>query len=87
MIPAVLLGRLAIAKDRQGEGLGRRLLAEAMRYVLDVALKIGVHLVVLDALDDEAVSFYTKFGFEAWPANGRKMFARVADLAALFSSE
>lgn len=82
-LPAVLLGRLAIDKSRQGLGLGTRLLAEAIREIVDVAGKIGVRVVVVDAVDDTAAGFYEKYGFVRWPSDSLRLFAKVSDLEAL----
>jgi len=84
-IPAVLLSRLAIAVDHQGRRLGERLLADAVRRVAAAGEDIGIALLVVDAKDDRAVSFYEKYGFERWPADAMRLFARVTDIASTFS--
>jgi GNAT superfamily N-acetyltransferase len=83
-IPAVILARLAIAKDHQQQGLGERLLADAVTRALAVGLEIGVALLVVDAKDEKAVQYYERFGFVRWPTEGRKLFARLVDLAETF---
>jgi GNAT superfamily N-acetyltransferase len=80
----VILARLAIAKDHQQQGLGERLLADAVTRALAVGLEIGVALLVVDAKDEKAVQYYERFGFVRWPTEGRKLFARLVDLAETF---
>lgn len=62
-VPVILLARLAVDKSCQGKGLGAALLANALERSLDLSKSLGVHAVAVEALDDEASSFYRKFGF------------------------
>lgn len=62
-VPTVLLGRLAVDSGARGEGLGRDLLADALRRALRIADELGVFAVHTHAIDDEAKAFYTHFGF------------------------
>ncbi len=62
-VPVILLGRLAIDRSVQGDGLGRDLLIDALRRVQFVAEQVGIRAVEVDAIDDSARQFYLKFGF------------------------
>lgn len=62
-VPTALLGRLAVDRDSQGQGLGTRLLLDALRRSAQVSQEIGVFAVEVVALDEGARAFYTKFGF------------------------
>lgn len=62
-IPVVLLGRLAVDKAFQGQGVGKTLLVKALRQASKVAGTVGVAAVEVHALDDEARGFYLKYGF------------------------
>ncbi len=84
-IPAVLFARLAVATDHHGKRLGERLLADAVHRVAKASDSIGIALLVVDALDDRAASFYEKYGFQRWPADSLRLFARVKDIAATFA--
>lgn len=83
-IPAVLLARLAIALGYQNMRLGERLLADAVRRVAALSESIAVALLVVDAIDDRAASFYERYGFVRWPASGLRLFARLKDISASF---
>lgn len=85
-IPAVLLARLAVAANHQGQGLGERLLADAVRRVVLFAQNVAVALLVVDALDDRAASFYEKYGFERGLAGGLRLFARLKDISLTFGA-
>ena len=65
-IGVALLGRLAVDKSAQGQGLGRLCLLRAMTQVEHAARDIGLHALVLDALDEEARAWYLRldFGFQ-----------------------
>lgn len=63
-VPVIVLGRLAVDLDHGGMGLGSCLLREAMQRCLEVSQVVGVRALVVHAIDDEAVEFYRRFGFE-----------------------
>jgi ribosomal protein S18 acetylase RimI-like enzyme len=60
-IPAVRIGRLAVAQNFQGRGLGALLLVDAMRRSLQ--FPPAVYALVVDAKNEAAARFYEKFGF------------------------
>lgn len=63
-IPGVLLARLAVDERVQGQGLGRFLFEEALGLALELTASgpVGFRLFVTDAIDDDAVRFYERFG-------------------------
>jgi GNAT superfamily N-acetyltransferase len=62
-VPVVLLGRLAVDKRAQKQGLGEHLLLDAMRRIDQTAAEIGIHAIEVDAIDDSAKQFYLRYGF------------------------
>jgi len=62
-VPVVLLGQLAVDKGEQGRGFGEHLLVDALRRITHIADHVGVRAIEVHALDDEARSFYLKYGF------------------------
>lgn len=63
--PAVKLGRLAIAQNLQGRGIGEHLMALVHGEILDSASLSAARLVTLDADNDpRVISFYRKFGYQ-----------------------
>jgi GNAT superfamily N-acetyltransferase len=60
-VPAVRLGRLAVARTRHGQGLGAALLADALARSL--ASEIAAYALIVDAKDDSATAFYRHHGF------------------------
>jgi GNAT superfamily N-acetyltransferase len=62
-VPVVLLGKLAVCKSVQGQGLGAILLFGALRLAEHVSQRIGARAVEVDAIDGAARDFYLKHGF------------------------
>jgi predicted GNAT family N-acyltransferase len=72
--PVILLGRLARDQTEKGKGLGEHLLLDALFRAFTISEKsIGAMAVVVDPINDYAVKFYEKYGFEQLPDSG-KMF-------------
>lgn len=67
LVSCTLIGRLAIAKDRQGQRLGSILLADALLRAFESASSVGSSMVVVDALDEPAAGFYAAHGFVRLP--------------------
>ncbi|MGH7285502.1 MAG: GNAT family N-acetyltransferase [Polyangiaceae bacterium] len=71
LVSATLIGRLAVQKSHQGEGLGALLLVEALRKAHQNADVVGSSMVVVDALDESAARFYAAHGFIRLPESMR----------------
>jgi GNAT superfamily N-acetyltransferase len=76
-LPALVLGRLAVDRRHQGKGIGKHLLRQAMQRSLEVAAQVGVRVLIVHAIDDEAISFYVPFGFRRFPTDGRTLFLPI----------
>ena len=76
VVPAVLLGRLAVARRYQGQGLGGILLADALKRTSRAEL--GVFAMVVDAKDDASQRFYEHYGFTLLPGEGRRLCLPIA---------
>jgi GNAT superfamily N-acetyltransferase len=67
LVSATLIGRLAVAKERQGQRLGAVLLADAVQRAFDSAGTVGSSIVMVDRLDEAAAGFYAAHGFLQLP--------------------
>lgn len=71
-VPAVLIGRLAVQRDMQGQRIGSKILA----WVRDLAseLRIGCRLlaVQVDEANEAAIRFYKREGLVTTPVKGGK---------------
>lgn len=83
-IPIVLLGRLGVDTRAQGQGIGALLLIDALARSVRVANQVGIAAILVDAKDDEAVSFYGHFGFLPFPDAPRRLVMTIQTAAALF---
>jgi len=66
-IPAVILGRLAIDRNWQGQGLGSALLRDAVERSARAAGEVAARLLVVHAISPAAETFYRHFGFARLP--------------------
>lgn len=66
-IPAVVLARLAVDRERQGRGLGKGLLQDAIFRSARAAREISARLVIVHALSPAAEAFYSRHGFVRLP--------------------
>jgi GNAT superfamily N-acetyltransferase len=62
-VPAALIGRLVTCKAARGQGVGKLLLADAVKRTLAVSDQIAIYAMVVDAINDNAKGFYEQFGF------------------------
>jgi GNAT superfamily N-acetyltransferase len=65
VVPAVLIGRLALDSRYEGQGLGATLLVHAIERAS--RLDGAVWCVVVDAIDEAAARFYEHLGFVRLP--------------------
>ncbi len=79
-LPTILIARLAVDRRHQSHGLGSRLLAEALRRAVAASDAVAARLVVVDAIDDEAATFYRNRGFIDIEENPRRLFRKIADI-------
>lgn len=64
-VPAVRVGRLAVSQAEQGKGYGQLLLGHAANLAMSIRQTMGVRVVVVDAKDSAAATFYGNYGFRA----------------------
>lgn len=87
MVPAALLGHLAISKEFRGQKLGELLLMDALKRSLDTSKQLASAAVVVDAKDDAAIAFYKKYGFLDLPKIERRLFLPMGTIERLFVIE
>ncbi len=84
LIPATLLGRLAVDRRYQGQGVGEFLLMDALHRALVQSFEIAAATVVVDAIDAGAAKFYQHFGFVVLPSMAGRLFLPMKAVAGLF---
>jgi GNAT superfamily N-acetyltransferase len=87
LLPATLIGRLAVHIQRRGQGLGSLLLMDALHRSWRAAKTVASYAVRVDATDEEAREFYLRCDFIAFPNERLKLFFPMADLDRRFAQE
>ncbi|MCC3862599.1 GNAT family N-acetyltransferase [Emcibacteraceae bacterium Y4] len=80
-LPAALLGRLAVSDSAHGTGIGKLLLADAIKRTMGIQGDMAIYAMVVDAIDDKAVTYYTKFGFTAFEDNPDRLFLPLKSIS------
>ncbi|SDT73090.1 GNAT family N-acetyltransferase [Actinoplanes derwentensis] len=78
VLPSFLLARLALDLSLHGAGLGEELLHDALTRLVEAADRGGGRLIVVDALDEKAAAFYTKYDFRPVRDNPLRLVMKVA---------
>ena len=82
LVPATLLGRLAVDRRQQGKGYGRFLLGDALYRA--ARSEIASFALIVDAKDESARRFYERESFLPFPDQPMKLFRPMADVRRLF---
>ena len=76
-IPVMVLGRLAVSIDFQGQGFGPALVRDAVKRTLIAADITGIRALMVHALDEAAFEFYQKIGFIPSPSQPLTLFLGI----------
>jgi GNAT superfamily N-acetyltransferase len=82
-IPMAVLGRLAVDRSAQGQGIGRALLRDAVLRTLQASEVLAVRGLLVQAIDEPARAFYLACGLTPSPADPMLLMATMGDLAAV----
>lgn len=82
-IPVAILGRLAIDRSKQGQGLGRALFRDCALRVAHAADTIGIRGIVVHAISERAKAFYMALGFDPSPGEPMTLMVTLADIRSL----
>lgn len=78
-IPVMVLGRLAVDRRLQGQGIGPALLRDAVLRTLQAAEIAGIRAILVHAISEEAKRFYEKWGFIAAPMDPMTLMITVSE--------
>jgi GNAT superfamily N-acetyltransferase len=79
-VPGYLLARLAVHTDLHGLGYGEQLLVDVLSRVAAASEAGGGRLVVVDALDDAAASFYRHYDFKPVKGNPYRLVLKMTSV-------
>jgi GNAT superfamily N-acetyltransferase len=78
-LPAILLGRMAVAQQHQGRGLGRLVVGDALHRCASQET-VGALFLIVDAKDDDLVSYYRELGFLSISDQPQRLCYPLSDL-------
>jgi len=79
--PVMVIGRLAVDREFQGHGIGAGMLKDALSRILLASKSIGARAVIVHAIDAEAVPFYLRYDFKAFPGEARTLWLPIDSIA------
>ncbi len=85
--PATLIGRLAVDHSYQGQGLGKRILLDALGRALAGSRTVASYAVITDAKNEQARDFYSRYGFAplSTACGGNQLFLPMGTVERLFA--
>ncbi len=84
-IPVAVLGRLAVDRSQQGNGLGRALFRDCAQRVAHAADTLGIRGIVVHAISDQAKAFYLALGFDPSPSDPMTLMVTLGDIRHLLT--
>lgn len=84
LLPATLLGRLAVDQICKGKGFGEMLLIDALLRAQVASQQVASLAVIVEALTEQAQSFYAKYGFVSFKQEPRKLYLPMKLIESLF---
>jgi len=85
-VSGVRLGRLAVSRAHQRQGIGKTLLVAAMGKFMEIFNTAGGIGLFVDAKDQNAKRYYERFGFVSLPSNELEMFLPVRTIQEALAS-
>lgn len=82
--PIILLGRLAIDQAVQRQGVGTRLLADALIRCYELSRSVAATGVIVDAKDENAAIFYEQRGFERFVSDPLRLFVPMSTIEKMY---
>ncbi|MFO0976037.1 MAG: GNAT family N-acetyltransferase [Planctomycetaceae bacterium] len=79
-VPVILLARLAVDQSAQGQRLGEGLLLDALQRTLELSRNLGAYAIEVEAIDDSAVAFYSKYGFSPLLDDTKHLYLPLATI-------
>ena len=80
-VPCLLLGQLATDSAWAGRGVGSGLLKHALTRCVAAARLVGGRALIVNALDDEASSFWSRRGFLPSRDDPMVLFRSISDIS------
>ncbi len=85
-VPMALIGRLAVHKDTQRQGVGSALLRDAILRIAQAAEIMGIKGIMVHALDDDSANFYARCGFRPSKVDDHHLMISMSEVTVELSS-
>jgi len=79
-IPALLIGQLAVDKNFKNKKIGASLIKKVIEYAIATSDYIHFPVIIVDADNEDLVSYYEKQGFTKFPDKRLRLFLPMADI-------
>lgn len=83
LLPAILLGRLAVDRTQQNQHLGELILIDALKKALLATEQVASLAVIAEALNERAAKLYQKYGFQPFKQEPMKLYLPMKSVAEL----
>ena len=80
-VPVMILGRLAVGKAFQGQGVGLGLLRDAILRTMQAAEIAGIRALLVHAISEDAKRFYARCGFIPSPIHPMTLMITLSEAA------
>jgi GNAT superfamily N-acetyltransferase len=82
LVPVMVVGRLAVHGELQGQGLGLDLLLDAVQRIRQAAHIVGIRAILVHALSEDAARLYENAGFRPSPVDPMTLMVTLGDVEA-----
>ena len=86
-IPVMVLGRLAVDRSFQGQGIGAGLLRDAILRTVQAAEIAGIRALLVHAISESAKRFYQGYGFISSPLDPMTVMITLGEAAKILSGD
>lgn len=86
-LPVAVLAWLGVSEDDQAQGLGRRLLAQALRDCFLASQTFPIVAVIIDCIDEATKTFYLRWDFRELPGAPLRLYLSWRQLEAMMRGD
>jgi GNAT superfamily N-acetyltransferase len=86
-VPVMVIGRLAVDANLQGEGIGLALLRDAVLRTVQASEIAGIRAILVHAISERAQRFYERCGFAASPIDPMTLMIGVTEAGKILTEK
>lgn len=81
-VPVAIIGRLAVDRHFEQKGIGSGMLKDGLKRIAQMSFQVGCRAVLVHAIDNDAASFFSRYGFVEFPNGSKTMFLPIETVIA-----